>query len=155
MEPTTNSSHNRIKITVISAGIVLLGAGLTAYGLSAYSNGLWPFPAKMAAENTNDEKKSVNGKLDRDPTIRKVGQNEVLNVRPAIKSTTQGDCVLTITGNGEKYEYKNSTKGTEGILGCLEFNVDASQIKPGTYNMEIVFTSDTETSKVSETLVVK
>ncbi len=156
MEPTTKPSNNRAKIIIISAGIVLASAGITIYGLSAYNNGLWPFPVKKATDTTQDNTKTVvEGKLDSEPVVREVGQSETLTIRPAIQSTTQGDCTLTISGNGQKYEYKNSTKGTDGILGCLEFNIDAKLIEPGSYTMQILFTSDSETATINETLVVK
>lgn len=156
MEPTTKPSNNRAKIIIISAGIVLASAGITIYGLSAYNNGLWPFPVKKSADLTHDNtKETVEGKLDSKPIIKEISGNEVLNVRPAIQATTQGDCVLTISGNGENYEYKNSSKGADGVLGCLEFFVDASLIKPGTYDLNVTFTSDSESSEINETLVVK
>lgn len=156
MEPTSTSSSNRAKILLISAGIVLASAGITIYGLSAYNNGLWPFPVKKTGDTTQENTKTVvEGKLDTEPVVREISGNEVLNVRPAIQATTQGDCTLTISGNGNEYVYNNTSKGADGILGCLEFFVDASMIEAGTYDMKIEFTSESETSTVNETLIVK
>lgn len=156
MEPTSNPSNNRVKIIIISTGIVLASAGITIYGLSAYNNGLWPFPVKKAADTSQENTKTVvEGKLDTEPVVREISGNEVLNVRPAIQATTQGDCTLTISGNNKKYEYRNTSKETDGILGCLEFFVDASLIDPGTYDMKIEFISESESSTIQEKLIVK
>ncbi len=156
MEPTTKPSNNRAKIIIISAGIVLASAGITIYGLSAYNNGLWPFPVKKDSSKGLDNTKTVvEGKLDRKPLVREYTQGDVLNVRPNIPSTTQGDCLLTLKNNENKYEYRNSTVGTDGILGCLEFNIGLGDVEPGSYDMTIEFESDSESSIIREKVIVK
>lgn len=157
MEPEKKSFLANKKVIAISVGAVVLGAGITTYGLSAYNNGLWPFPEKVAVKAPDEKKpfKEVETRLVDEPSYQKQETGALLTVRPAIQTSEQGDCTLTIKGYGETLEFKNSSRGVDGVLGCLDFNADVTSLKPGTYSYTLTFQGDTQSSTVEKEIVLE
>lgn len=150
---------NRNKLIIVILLVALLISGYLAVANVAR---LWPFQLKNETASTLTPPKQLEApKPKRNitlvaPSIQQIDGVDTLVVKTKVETNEQGDCTLTLTNDKTAISLPNSTKGIDGQTGCLDWNINASQIKTGRYDLKIEFVSESkELSILEESITIK
>lgn len=153
------SMSNKNKIIVIILLIALIICGYLAVANVAR---LWPFQLKNETASTLKSPEQLKAPEPKrnitlvTPSIQQVNGVETLIVKTKVDTDEQGDCALTLANDKTAITLPNSTKDIDGKTGCLDWNINASQIKAGRYDLKIEFVSESkELSILEESLTIK
>lgn len=147
MNKFTNATKAQ-KITIIALSVLI--TAVVVYGTAAFATRSWPF-GNTAEVQTKAPAKNPAMTMAK-PVVDT--ENKLLQLKPKVATTQQGDCKLTVSNKDYSFVITNSTEGVEGLNGCLEYNIGTNNIPAGTYNLEVKFIGKTQTATTKQTVTL-